>query len=517
MGSLSRKFLLLARLLALAGAAPALAQWPKPSGINDATGLGHSTQDCSDPLGGGGRAGVLYVDTNARGNGSGRCWADAFTELSDALDFALTSDSVTEIWVARGVYTPSDGDRRSAFELRSGLRILGGFVGGETSRRQRNPDPWTNGTILSGDLFGDEADKPDKADNAWHVVRAIGVDRSAVLDGFGVIGGAADGDADGLDVHGGGLLIVAGSPTLHNCVFALNQATKQGGAIFVDDGQPLFTDCAFVANDAQQGGAIAFASSAGVEMERCDFAANWATDDGGAMLFGENSDGAVLNCRFVGNTGQRGGALAVVGSSAPEFVNLLFSGNLANLGGAVLAADSSLTTYTNCTLYGNAASGAGGGAYLSSLKLVTLRNCIMWGNADLGGVNESAQVSLTSGAWRPVFDYNCVQGWSGAFGGAGNIALQPRFIDPDGPDNILGTLDDDLRLGAGPACVDAGTNLVPSGTYNLSTPASAVDLAGQPRHVDHPATHDTGLGPAPLVDLGAYELQNAGPNDPATP
>jgi hypothetical protein len=59
--------------------------------------------------------------------------------------------------------------------------------------------------------------------------------------------------------------------------------------------------------------------------------------------------------------------------------------------------------------------------------------------------------------------------------------------------------DDVFRLRPGSPCIDAGdSNLVPVG--------STLDLAGQTRFRDDPYTVDTGVGTAPIVDIGAYEF-----------
>ena len=128
----------------------------------------------------------LYVDaTSTVGSPDGLSWETAYPELRDALAEAVRRselvvppnllDDVSEIWVARGVYSPWPcGDpppggytssRQVAFELLDHIGVYGGFVGGEDTRDQRNADPLANATVLSGDLCGD--DEPELADGGW--------------------------------------------------------------------------------------------------------------------------------------------------------------------------------------------------------------------------------------------------------------------------------------------------------------------------------------------------------------
>jgi hypothetical protein len=92
-------------------------------------------------------------------------------------------------------------------------------------------------------------------------------------------------------------------------------------------------------------------------------------------------------------------------------------------------------------------------------------------------------------------------GWDGdlGFDGGGNIDANPLFADPNGPDGIIGTDDDNLRLLAGSGCIDAGDNTaVPS---NITT-----DLDGLPRFYDDTHSIDAGNGTKPIVDMGAHEF-----------
>jgi len=48
---------------------------------------------------------TIYVKWDATGNNNGSSWEDAFTDLQDALAAADSSD---QIWVAKGVYYPTN-------------------------------------------------------------------------------------------------------------------------------------------------------------------------------------------------------------------------------------------------------------------------------------------------------------------------------------------------------------------------------------------------------------------------
>jgi hypothetical protein len=99
-----------------------------------------------------------------------------------------------------------------------------------------------------------------------------------------------------------------------------------------------------------------------------------------------------------------------------------------------------------------------------------------------------------------VIRYSDVQGgWTGT----GNINADPLFVraPAPGPDGRWGTDDDDfgdLRPQSGSPAIDSGNSAaVPAGI--------TTDLAGNLRFTDVPAAPDTGAGPAPIVDMGAYE------------
>jgi len=109
----------------------------------------------------------------------------------------------------------------------------------------------------------------------------------------------------------------------------------------------------------------------------------------------------------------------------------------------------------------------------------TIVNCVIWGNSD----PQLRDCSFPT--------YCCVQGIGG---GEGNIDADPRFIDPDGPDDKPDTYEDnDFHLTPASACIDTA--------LNDDWMSNAADLDGNPRIW-------RGLF-AWTVDMGAYEYESS--------
>ena len=97
---------------------------------------------------------------------------------------------------------------------------------------------------------------------------------------------------------------------------------------------------------------------------------------------------------------------------------------------------------------------------------------------------------------------------TGSLHGRTAYQLIHSYWDADGPDNVFGTTDDDLRLDPNSPCIDAGTNDADVNTPEVE-PFLAIDLELNLRRIDDPATPDTGYGSVPLIDMGAYEFSSA--------
>ncbi len=382
---------------------------------------------------------IVYVDKDAPGSNDGSSWINAYNCLQDALIPADPTGGPVEIRVAEGIYKPDQGaavmpgDRAESFHIKPRVSVIGGYAGfGYSDPNVRNINKYE--TILSGDLAGDDGSNFENNDeNSYNVVRGGALGETTILDGFTITGGNAN-DFKSYNARGGGIRVSPDiSFTIKNCTIIRNRAKYSGGGIY-------------------SGG------SSG-----CCF--------------------PIINCRFIANrAGWRGGAISLDGESLPNISNCVFAGNSAESGGAIGNIEG-YPRIKNCTFTGNRALDEcdavidydGGG----------FRNCILWAN--------------TGQSHKPIPDcyggrYSCIQGWTGALGGIGNINEDPLFVDP-GYWNDNGTPD------------DANDDIWVDGDYHLLPDSPCIDT-GDPNYISEP--NETDLNGrtrviAGRIDMGAYE------------
>jgi hypothetical protein len=210
-----------------------------------------------------------------------------------------------------------------------------------------------------------------------------------------------------------------------------------------------------------------------------------SSGEGGGARINRTGVTTVRNNRFIGNSARRGGGLWIDCTTA-TLVNNLIAGNasLDNRGGGLALEGAGSHTVINSTIANN----TGGGIYVVQAQNDALRNCIVWGNT--GGLTLDVN-TINGGAPTIPASYSII---TGGYAGTGNLNVDPQFVN-------AGT--GDFSLAAGSPGIDAGDNTqVPAGT--------TTDLAGDPRFVDVASVVDTGVGPAPVVDIGAFEAAEAG-------
>jgi predicted outer membrane repeat protein len=347
---------------------------------------------------------IIYVDSNAVGANNGSSWTDAFKYLQDGLAEASEND---QIWVTEGIYKPDEGkdkvkgDRTTAFVLKKGVAVYGGFPSGGSGREYINPQ--INKTILSGDLKGNDArdiavanllGDPTRNDNCFRVVSGSGTDFNTLLDGFIITSGNANGDSHSSYDKGGGLYCKSGDLNLSNCVLKANSAIL-GGAMYNFKGDPVLINCTFLLNYADDSGGAVYSSTGSPIFYNCIFGSNHAKEEGGGV-YNEYNSPITTNCTFTANIAY-----------------------------------------------------AGGGIFCNKSKPI-IRNCILWGNSSRYGKLEPSQIY----AVESNIDHSCIQGLTIELAVRENFNLDPDFVNAK---------ENNFNLKAGSPCIDAGINdLLPS-------------------------------------------------------
>lgn len=331
---------------------------------------------------------TIYVDATRPAGGNGASWATAFRDLQAALAAAAASGETREIWVADGRYRPDPSSQSVSFNLLNKVALYGGFAGTETNREQRNPA--ANRTVLSGDLAGNDGPNfANNAENSRSVVRASGVDSTAVLDGFVVTGGNALANGAGIAVSSNARAI------FRNCAIDSNFASNSGAGLRSDNSSPRLVDCTFRGNRASgSGGGLSASGTGVVTLAGGAFIANTTTGSGGAISL--SSAVAISGAQFSDNTAQSiGGAVnlsafatSVLSLSDCGFTNNRTTSTGGGIGGAVSVGSSASLTALRCSFTGNSCNQAGsgtpntkGGAIGNLGKTMTLTECGFTDNA----------------------------------------------------------------------------------------------------------------------------------------
>lgn len=374
------------------------------------------------------KGGILYVKEENGGVG-GTSWLNAFSGLDEAMNEAITrgndaipGNDISEIWVTSGDYWLSNQ------ALPDGVKLYGGFAGGETRLAQRNADGVFNGTLINQGTPGSP------------MITAIDPVLAGGLDGFAFQGADTpavllvgdhtvefancfffenSGHSDfsffdtdqgvTVDYEEGGAILCGGdcNLTLRDCVFVSNEATGSqltravvGGAVVVFGGTLNVRRCTFLDNKTQgldgggqaaTGGALFVADVSSVTIEDSRFSDNIVRDGivtaglfrkdvyrvgGGAVaLEGSGVNATIRNCTFEDYEVDATGTIL---ATASGIWRLAWSESRAGGGVAMLAG--SKADFFNSVFVGNRALMFGGGLYVGVGSTVGLTNCTVYGN-----------------------------------------------------------------------------------------------------------------------------------------
>lgn len=249
----------------------------------------------------------LYVATGGTGNGSS--WGSAIGDLHTALLAAAGCNSITEIFVANGIYNVG----ANSFIMRNNLAIYGGFdpLNGITDLTHNRIMP--NASNGQGSILNGQNVRPV----IWNVfTSATAMDNTAVLDGFTITGGSYS--------EGAGIRNVYASPTLRNLVIRGNNATVSGAGIYNNASSPLISNSVISGN----------------------LVLNAASDVSGAGIINTNfSTPTIINTTITGNSLTsalgvlRGAGIYNQGFSVPVVYNSIIWNNLKNNSPALAGAD----------------------------------------------------------------------------------------------------------------------------------------------------------------------------------
>ena len=398
---------------------------------------------------------ILYVNKSVSGgNNRGGSWANAVTELADALVWAKENydnawaTTPLKIYVAKGtykpLYSPEDGvkfgtnqSRDNSFLMVNNVQVYGGFDPGngidDLTDTRILPSTGSTGTILTGDVNDDdESDFTNISENSIRVIVSSGDVGKALLNGFTITGANGENNND---------ITVNGNP-VYQC---------SGAGVYNSKSSPTYENLLLFGNHN--------------------------TESGGGM-FSYQSSPKVRNSVFRNNKAKDGGAMANQDNSSPVLSNVIFIKNEATAnGGAIYNVDSSTPTFVNITVVGNTDTGGGDGIYNSNLANPALHNSIIW---DVVNGTYTAKNSLIKG--QTDTDNGNLD--------ATGVTNASIFTDYDNGDYTLKHNSPAVDAGSNALYTNAGADI-----------ANDVDFAGNPRLYDGPPAAD-------VIDLGVYEYRD---------
>ena len=353
---------------------------------------------------------VNHATAALRAAQTGATWGLAYDSLHVALAASSSGDVV---WIAAGTYkratftadSDDTNERDLSFEIPDGVKVYGGFAGTETNFTPDNPDTeadedtraknedgnFTNVTILSGDLSGDDDNLtyPVRGDeesssnyrtrsNTWLAKRndnsksVVKILRHANYEDYLTLLAAYRAGRSEDEP----LLPTAVGSVLDGVTVTRGYGSSGGGVYASRGSSPTITHCTFTNNTAGEGGAIYSSSYSSSTISYCTFENNTVKGGvpRGSAIFADSS--TITNCTFTNNSG---GAISTALSTT--ITNCTFTNN-----SGVAINTGSYSTISHCTFTNNS------GVAISTV-LSTISHCTFTNNS--GGAINTGSSSIS--------------------------------------------------------------------------------------------------------------------------
>lgn len=196
---------------------------------------------------------VVYVTMDGRGKADGSSWDQAACggKLQRAINvLASHRAKVRQVWVGTGKVKNTGENRATAefcpvtqwekeeirsrsFRIRSGVEVIGCFVGIEKSADERKLSESIATTLLSGDF---NYTRENTEDDAFHVVvfDTVKMGEISLLESFVVRSGNAN-HYDREEYQNGGGVVIRPGANLRNCAITACKAIQKGGGVYLAD------------------------------------------------------------------------------------------------------------------------------------------------------------------------------------------------------------------------------------------------------------------------------------------
>lgn len=401
--------------------------------------------------------GKLYVDQNATGTNDGLSWANAFTDLQDALAEVLAGE---EIWITSGTYTPHASNRGIYFVInKEDLKLYGGFLGTEALLSDRIIG--ANETILSGDLQGNDTNVADfpgnysnttrNVDNSYRVVNITATGNNLLLDGLTI----SDAHNNASASSRGAAIIkdkTVAYLTLRNCIIKNNVGRNDNAGLVAE----------FELNNTS-------GTRGELVIENCQFISNmsrWASGIYSFVRGNTNVDITVANTLFDGNIAANLNTTSATGiSGSASWFRVITNGSnvTLNLSNNTYVNNQDLGTGQSLNNFSRATLGISKGAGITSVFNTTVNNCIFWDNTTLGGATTRSITDLYRSPANSLIVNNSLDPLNFNDDSISStnaiISTNPSFVN---------TSAGDFKLNSNSPAIDTGDNAYVVGSTDLS-------------------------------------------------